>query len=136
MKTSSLLYFVAILTTLTAIAVLACNVFPNYFTKTEQFAKWGLGGVLAEIIGLFVLLTKNSTKEKRIIVNLSFSEDYKATYTVNKIIWNPDLCFAKAGAMKEKIQLIRSQEIQILIGDNFLLLKKSHPLIKGNYKTY
>jgi len=107
--TKNLQFIVGAVTVLTAIAVLACNVFPDYFTNTKEFAKWGLGAVLVEIIALFVLLVKNSAKEKKIRINLSYTEEFKAVYTINKANWNEQQCFARVGDVTEKIEPVPSQ---------------------------
>ncbi len=102
---NAIFYTVAGLTVLTVISVLVSNLFPDYIGN-ENFRTWGLGAVLAEIIGLFVLLTKNSISSKHINIFLTLPEEIQGTDL--NIVWDSENCFIVSENLKEKIRMMRS----------------------------
>lgn len=98
-----LLFTVAGLTILTVLAVL----FSNLFEMGDiNFRKWGLAAVLAEIVGLFVLIVKMSFKSRQINVFLAMPDELKE-YT-NSINWDSNSCYIVLSGKKEKVKLTKS----------------------------
>jgi hypothetical protein len=98
-----LLYTITVLTVLTVIAVLFSNLFEF---GDLGFRKWGLAAVLAEIIGLFVLIVKTSFKQKQI--NIFFAVPDNLHYYANNLSWDNNCCFIILGERKEKIKLTKT----------------------------
>ncbi len=102
-----ILYLVAGLTTLTVIAVLLANLFPGEIGEgNENFRTWGTGAVLAEIIGLFVYLTKTSFGLKHINIFLSLPDELQ-DYS-SSLDWNQPECFIIVKDTKKNIKLLKS----------------------------
>lgn len=92
-----LLYTVAGLTILTTLSVLLSNLFG---LGNPAFNKFGLASVLAEIIGLFVIIVRSSFKGKEITIFLAVPENHSGA-----IIWDSENCFLISGQQREKIRL-------------------------------
>jgi hypothetical protein len=98
-----LLITVTVLTVLTVIAVLLSNLLD---WGSDTFKKFGLGGVLAEIISLFVLLVRNSIRPKQINIYLTIPENLQQA--ISDINWDHGNCFVVVGDKKEKIRLVKT----------------------------
>lgn len=92
-----LLYTIIILTVLTTVAVLISNLFE---TGDTNFREWGLAAVLAEIIGLFVIIVRSSFKGKEIAIFLAVPENHSRS-----INWDYENCFLISGQQRERIGL-------------------------------
>ncbi len=101
-KENYLLILISILTTLTVIAVLIANLFPDKYGSPE-FNKFGMTAVLAEIIGLFVLISKKVFQLNDVNVFLTLPEN-----TEPQIDWDNEHCWVIGDTMKEKIKLIQT----------------------------
>ncbi|WP_321371982.1 hypothetical protein [uncultured Draconibacterium sp.] len=105
-KYNLILYTVSGLTIITVLSVLLSNLFPDSIGN-ENFRTWGLGAVLAEIIGLFVLLTKNSIVSRHIDIYLAIPEEFQGMTT--NIDWSYESCFIISKDFKHEVQLVKSE---------------------------
>ena len=100
----NLLVFLCIIIFLTVIAVLAANLgFPNESATTQSFAKWGLGAVLVEIVGLFVFVAKGIFQRKANAYSLVVGMPKElASLDVSQIAWDQKNCFLVLLTTKEE----------------------------------
>ena len=101
-----LLIFLCGVVLLTVIAVLLANLgFPTKTETTKEFAKWGLGAVLAEIIGLFIIVTRGIFAQKSSIYSLVIrSPEELPGLDITRIEWDLKNCFMK---FREEKHLIK-----------------------------
>src|SRR5258706_12000106 len=92
---------VSILTILTVISVLASNLLN---IGNSEFRKWGMGAVLAEIIGLFILIVKYSFRVRQLTIYLAIPDDFMKEYK-KKITWDMNNCFVILDEKEKKIKL-------------------------------
>lgn len=93
---------------LTALAVLGANL--NFFgaaTRDSAFAKWGITGVLAEIVALCWFLVKFLFKESRLALLVCLPSEL-AAQEIRLIEWDEDECFILGAKLREKVKLIPS----------------------------
>lgn len=112
MKNQKFIFFtVAILTILTVVAVLLSNLFPDNF-GTEYFRRLGLSIVLAEIIGLFVLIVKKSLGSKQISITLSYPNEIldQILMSISEKNHGMMIDVLLNEGFQEKIKLLRSNE--------------------------
>jgi hypothetical protein len=93
---------------LTVLAVLAAAL---GFIQSEQaalLAKWGMVGVLGEIIALFVYVSKWTLRERKpslILVAPRIPPSLRHL-DIARIDWSRDSCYIVFGSVRERIQLI------------------------------
>lgn len=99
-----LLAFLCLLILLTVLAVLAANMgWLDGTPQVEAFAKWGLGVVLAEIMALFVFVTRNVFRQPTYSLMLSAPTDLPGL-DVMRISWDRDKCFVSYGDKKVNVK--------------------------------
>ena len=107
----AILYLLSGLVCITVLAVLGANVGMFGDNKiVANFAQWGLGAVLAEIVGLFVLIVRSNvfssaaTPYTLVISGANKLENFDIT----QIRWDESQCFVKFGEEAEKVQPVLS----------------------------
>ena len=96
-------FIVAGLTIITVIAILVANIWE---IGDPSFRTWGTGVVLAEILGLFVYLTKAATKFKQVNIFLTFPEELQELSA--NVDWDYNQCYIIAFDLKKNIKLLKS----------------------------
>jgi hypothetical protein len=105
----NLLIFLCSLVFLTVLAVLAANVGLLPTSKTTgDFAKWGMAAVLAEIVGLFVIVARGvfAKRSGSYSITIGPPEDVEVDFT--RIAWDPAACFIKISGESSPIRPVRS----------------------------
>lgn len=103
----TILYLLCGLVGITVIAVLGANL--ELFGKGEivaEFAKWGLTAVLAEIVGLFVLIVRSNvfasaTAPYTLVIS---GADELEGFDITRISWDENQCFVRFGERSVNIR--------------------------------
>ena len=106
MKNHIYTYVIGFITLITAVAVLMSHLQVFGLKATPQFLNWGLGSVLAEIIMLFVLITKTSLKKEQMVLYLKIPDKYSAI--ADNLEWDQQECYAISSGRKEVVELKRA----------------------------
>ena len=102
-----ILIILVLLVLLTALAVLAANL-GWIKSASPAFAQWGMAGVLAEIVALFVYVSKWTFKERKpaVILVAPKSPTQLQSLDITRIDWVQKECFILSGQIKEPIRVV------------------------------
>ena len=101
----NLLIFLCVLIFLTVVAVLLANFgIPWESSTTQSFAKWGQTVVLAEIIGLFLIVGRSvfTQKIRSYSIILTAHKDLPEPI-LSRVSWDKEKCFVEYDDKKLKI---------------------------------
>jgi hypothetical protein len=94
-------YVLSVVVLFTVAAVLAANLgFLPSSDVTAHFAKWGLAGVLAEMIALFGLIIRAALKGQQFALAVSLPPKLREI-DISEIVWNTQKCVVIYGKGKE-----------------------------------
>jgi hypothetical protein len=102
----NLVWLVGGLFALTVIAVLWANLVGSTDTR-DAFARWGLLGVVGEVVALFVLITRGIVLPRTYSVTLGPPEDMPG-FNFSRIAWDKDRCRALCAGLDMKVTPVRS----------------------------
>lgn len=119
----NLVWLVGGLFAITVVAVLWANLFGSSDAR-DAFAKWGLVGVVGEVVALFVLITKGILGPRTYSVTLGPPERMEG-FNFSRIGWDKDRCRALCAGLEVKVTPVRSA-----IGGSFEIVIPSEILAK------
>lgn len=104
-----LLIFLCGLVFLTVVAVLVVNVgFVEDSETTRNFAKWGTMAVLAEIIALFAIATRQVFSDKVSTYSLVIGPLRDIEVDIANISWDAEQCYLQFASEKVPVKPVRS----------------------------